>query len=324
MRLLITGGLGFIGSHFVRYILNKYPDYSVTNLDAITYAGNSANLKDVENNPNYRFIKGDICLRSSVKKAIRSCDAVINFAAQTHVDRSIVDAGTFVKTDVYGTYVLLEQARKYGIEKAIHVSTDEVYGSLEKGSFKETDPLNPSSPYAASKAGADLLAIAYYKTYNFPAVVTRSSNCYGSYQHPEKLIPKLIIKALLNEPLPIYGDGRNVRDWLHVMDNCEAIDLVLHYGEVGEVYNIAAGEERTNIEMAEMILKLLNKPNSLVAFVRDRPGHDRRYSLDCSKIRKLGWKPKTRFEEGLKKTVDWYASNEWWWKPLLGQMDVTW
>jgi len=322
MKLLVTGGAGFIGSNFVRYMLEKYPDYKITVLDKLTYAGNLKNLKDVMRK--ITFVKGDICSGNTVKKVIKNCDAVANFAAETHVDRSIVEAGSFVRTDAYGAYTLLEQSRRHDVEKFVQVSTDEIYGSIEDGSFNEKNQLSPSSPYAASKAAGDLLALAYHKTYGFPVSVTRSSNNYGPYQHPEKLVPKLIVKALLSKPLPIYGDGRNVRDWIYVSDNCEAIDLVVHKGGEGEVYNVGAGEEKMNIEVAKMVLRLLNKPETLLTFVKDRPGHDRRYSLDYSKIKELGWKPKTRFEEGLEKTIQWYASNERWWKPLVGKMDVVW
>ena len=320
MRLLITGGSGFIGSRFVHYLLDKYPRYDVFVLDKLTYAGNFSNLEDVREK--ITFLRGDICSIATVKKVIKNCDVVVNFAAETHVDRSIIDAGTFVKTDVFGTYVLLEQSRKSDVKRFIQISTDEVYGSIATGSFNELDPLNPSSPYAASKSSADLLSLAYHETYGLPVMITRSSNNYGSYQHPEKLVSKLIIMALRSGLLPIYGDGLNVRDWIYVADNCEAIDLVLHKGKTGEIYNIAGGTEKTNIEVAKMILGFLGKPERLITFVKDRLGHDRRYSLDYSKIRELGWSPRTTFEDGLEKTVNWYVSNEWWWTPLLGQMDM--
>jgi len=316
MKLLVTGGAGFIGSNFIRHMLRKYPDYEIVNLDKLTYAGNLANLKDLEDNPRYSFVKGDICDKKVVEDVSKDVDAIVNFAAETHVDKSIVDAGTFVTTDTYGTYILLEAARKYHIQRFVQISTDEVYGSIEKGSFKEMDPLNPSNPYSASKAGADLLVHSYFITYDLPMVTTRSTNNFGPYQHPEKLIPLFITNALRNKPLPLYGDGKNIRDWIYVMDNCEAINLILHKGRTGEIYNVAGGDEKTNLEVTHLILEELNKPDTLIKFVEDRPGHDKRYSLDCTKVRKLGWKPKTKFEDGLKKTVQWYKDNVWWWKPL--------
>lgn len=317
MRLLITGGAGFIGSNFIRSILEKYPEYEVVNHDKLTYAGNPDNLKDVEKNKNYSFIKGDICDKETVEKACRDVNVIVNFAAETHVDRSIIDAGDFVTTDVLGTYRLLETARKYDIEKYVQISTDEVYGSIESGSFKETDPLIPSSPYSASKAGGDMLVHSYFITHQLPVVITRSSNNFGPYQYPEKLIPLFITNALRNKKLPLYGDGKNVRDWLYVLDNCDAIDLVMHKGKEGEIYNIGSGNEITNIDITTMILKELHKPESLIEFVLDRKGHDRRYSLDTTKIKKLGWKPRHDFKTALSKTIRWYAENEWWWKSLI-------
>jgi len=316
-RILVTGGAGFIGSNFIRYLLEKYPDCKIINLDKLTYAGNLDNLKDIENNKNYTFVKGDICDKKIVDKIARDCEIIINFAAETHVDKSIIEAGSFVQTDVSGAYTLLDAAKRFGIKKFIQISTDEVYGSISRGSFKESDSLNPSSPYSASKAGADLLVIAYHRTFNLPVLITRSSNNFGPYQYPEKVIPLFITNALGNKSLPLYGDGMNVRDWLFVLDNCEAIDLVTQEGEIGEIYNIASGVEKTNIEITRMILKELNKPESLINYVKDRLGHDRRYSLDCTKIRKLGWKPSHSFEEALKTTIQWYIENEWWWKPLI-------
>lgn len=313
MRILVTGGAGFIGSNFVRYILGKHPEYEIVVLDKLTYAGRLENLQDLMDK--ITFIRGDICSKEDLER-VGKCDVIFNFAAETHVDRSIIDAGIFVKTDVFGTYNLLEYARKHDVERYIQISTDEVYGSIVEGSFKEEDALNPSSPYSASKAGADLLVKAYYKTYGLPVLITRSSNNYGPYQFPEKLIPVLILNALYDRPLPIYGSGENVRDWLYVEDNCEAIDLVFHKGRVGEIYNIASGEEKKNIEVARLILKMLGKPESLIRYVEDRPGHDFRYSLNCEKVRRLGWKPKTRFEDGLLKTVNWYRENEWWWASI--------
>jgi len=314
MRILITGGAGFIGSNFVRYMLGGYPDVEIVVLDKLSYAGRIENLQDVMDK--ITFIKGDICNREDIEK-VKKCGIIFNFAAETHVDRSIIDAGIFVKTDILGTYNLLEYSRRHDVEKYIQISTDEVYGSVEKGSFKEEDILDPSSPYSASKAGADLLAKAYYKTYGLPVLITRSSNNFGPYQYPEKLIPVLILNALHDKPLPIYGEGKNVRDWIYVLDNCEAIDVVFRKAKNGEIYNIASGNERTNIEIANMILDELNKPKSLIKFVKDRPGHDFRYSLDTIKIKELGWTPKYKFENAMKETVRWYKENEWWWKILI-------
>lgn len=315
MKILVTGGLGFIGSNFIRYILNKY-DYNIINLDKVTYCANFENLKDIENNQNYKFVKGDICDKAIVEKQVKGCDAVINFAAETHVDRSIMDAGDFVRTDVFGTYTLSEAVKNLKIKRFIHISTDEVYGSIEQGSFKESDPLKPNSPYSASKAGADLLVRSYIKTHNIPAIIVRSSNNYGPYQYPEKVIPLFITNLLENKKIPLYGDGLNVRDWLYVTDNCEAIDFVLQKGKIGEIYNIASGNEKTNLEITKLILKEMNKDDSMVEYVKDRPGHDRRYSIDFGKIRKLGWAPKFKFERGIKDTVAWYKKNESWWKKI--------
>jgi dTDP-glucose 4,6-dehydratase len=309
MRILITGGAGFIGCNFVRYMLEKYPDDEITVLDKLTYAGRLKNLQEVMNK--ITFIKGDICDNEDVKK-VGDCDVIFNFAAETHVDRSILDAGVFVKTDVLGTYTLLEYARKHDVEKYIQISTDEVYGSIDKGSSSEEDVLDPSSPYSASKSGADLLVKAYHKTYDLPVLITRSSNNFGPYQYPEKLIPVLILKAMHDELLPIYGDGRNVRDWIYVLDNCSGIDTIFQRGKIGEVYNIASGNEKQNIEIANLILEELNKPKSLIKFVEDRPGHDQRYSLNIEKIRKLGWNSRYRFEDAVKETIRWYKDNEWY------------
>ncbi|MEE8638263.1 MAG: dTDP-glucose 4,6-dehydratase [Candidatus Margulisiibacteriota bacterium] len=319
MKLLVTGGAGFIGSNFIHYILSKHPEDEIINLDKLTYAGNLENLKDLEGDLRYKFYKGDICDPAAVEKAIGlvdSVDAIINFAAETHVDRSILSAGSFVQTDVYGTYVLLEAVKKFKIKRYLHISTDEVYGSIEHGSFTEDSPLHPNSPYASSKAGGDLLARAYFKTYDLPAIITRSSNNYGPYHYPEKVIPLFITNALQDKHLPLYGDGKNVRDWLYVEDNCEAIDLVLQKGREGEIYNIAGESERQNLEITKMILKELGKSEDLIEFVKDRPGHDRRYSLDCSKLKKLGWMPKTDFEEGLRKTIRWFYNNREWWERI--------
>ncbi|MCJ7645666.1 dTDP-glucose 4,6-dehydratase [bacterium] len=317
MRLLVTGGAGFIGSNFIRYIIKKYPDYKIINLDKLTYAGNLDNLKDIKNNSNYTFIKGDICDRKIVDELAGDVEAIVNFAAESHVDRSIIDASDFIRTNIDGTYNLLEATKRYNISHLIHCSTDEVYGSIEEGSFKETSPLSPSSPYAASKASADMLVHSYRITFNLPVIIARSSNNFGPYQYPEKIIPLFITNALEDKPLPLYGDGMNVRDWLYVIDNCEGIDLILHRGREGEIYNIGGGNELRNIDLTRMVLKILGKPESLIQPVKDRPGHDRRYSLDSSKIeRELGWTPNFNFERALEETVKWYVDNHWWWKKL--------
>lgn len=316
MRLLITGGCGFIGSNFIRYILTTHADYKIVNLDKLTYAGNRENLKDIRKNKNYRFIKGDICDEALVLKLSKGCAAIINFAAETHVDRSIKDASDFIVTNVDGTHALLEAARKNGIKRYVQISTDEVYGSITSGKFKETDSLKPNSPYAASKAGGDLLCRAYYVTYKTPVIITRSSNNFGPYQYPEKVIPLFITNALEDKQLPVYADGSNVRDWLYVLDNCSAIDLVMHKGRPGEVYNIGGGTEAPNIALTRLILKMTGKPQTLIKFVKDRPGHDKRYALNCGKIKTLGWLPRYDFEEALTKTVEWYVANRNWWKKL--------
>ncbi len=315
-RFLVTGGAGFIGSNFIHYLLRKYPDCEVINLDKLTYAGNLNNLKDVADRPNYRFVKGDICDERVVDEVMSGVDIVVNFAAESHVDRSIGAPGDFIRTDVIGVYVLLEVAKRHGVKKFVQISTDEVYGSIEKGSFKETDPLMPSSPYSASKAGGDRLAYSYHVTYGMPVVITRCSNNFGPYQYPEKLIPLFITNALDDKELPIYGDGLNVRDWIYVEDHCNAIDVVMREGKDGEVYNIGAGNEKTNLEITEYILDRLGKPRSLMVFVKDRPGHDRRYSLDWGKLRALGWQPAHSFEEAMDFTINWYRENRWWWEPL--------
>jgi dTDP-glucose 4,6-dehydratase len=318
---MITGGAGFIGSNYIHYLLENYTDIKIVNYDKLTYAGNLDNLRDVKDDPRYNFVKGDICDDTMVEKAIKTygIEQIINFAAESHVDRSITGPETFIRTDVFGAFTLLETCRKYDIERYIQISTDEVYGSIEKGSFKEVDPLHPSSPYSASKASADLLVNSYYVTYGLPVVITRSSNNFGPYQYPEKLIPLFIIKALQDKSLPLYGDGLNVRDWLFVEDNYKGIDLVRRKGKNGEIYNIGADNEQTNIEITQIILQELQKPKSLVTYVKDRPGHDRRYSIDSSKIHKLGWKPMLSkdFQNTLKKTIQWYVHNKWWWKPLV-------
>lgn len=314
--ILVTGGAGFIGSNFVRYMVNKYPDYKIMVLDALTYAGNLENLQDLESCDNYEFHHGNICDSKIVEKLMQNVAVVINFAAETHVDRSILEAGSFIQTDVVGTFTLLETARKFHIERYIQISTDEVYGSIESGSFTEESILQPNSPYSASKASGDLLVRAYYKTYGVPTIITRSSNNFGPYQYPEKLIPLFITNAMEDEPLPLYGDGKNVRDWLYVLDNCEAIDVVLHRGENGEIYNIGGGHEMQNIQITHLILKHLGKPESLIKPVADRLGHDRRYSVDIKKMEKLGWEPKHRFEEAMTETINWYLENEAWWRRI--------
>lgn len=321
MNLLITGGAGFIGSNFVRYILDKYPEYRVINLDKVTYAGNLENLTGVDKDPRYAFEKGDICDKSRVQLCITryEIDAIVNFAAETHVDRSILGATEFVQTNIVGANVLLEVVKELKIKRFIQVSTDEVYGSLgSKGLFTEETPLHPNSPYSASKASADMLALAYQHTFGLPVVVTRCSNNYGPYQFPEKLIPLMIANSLNDKPLPVYGDGMNVRDWLHVKDHCSAIDEVLHKGRIGEVYNIGGNNEKANVEIVRLILKNLGKPESLITFVKDRPGHDRRYAIDSSKIkRELSWQPAYTFEKGIEETIQWYVNNQKWWKRII-------
>ncbi|MHB1006641.1 MAG: dTDP-glucose 4,6-dehydratase [Chloroflexota bacterium] len=315
--LVVTGGAGFIGSEFVRYALSKYPNYNIVVLDKLTYAGNMDNLLPVADNPRYRFVQGDIADTALVESLVAEADAVVNFAAETHVDRSLLDPGSFISTDVYGVYVLLEAIRKQnGRVRFLQVSTDEVYGSVEDGSSREEDPLRPRSPYSASKAGGEMMVQAYFETYRLPVLITRGSNTYGPYQYPEKVIPLFVTNALEDRPLPLYGDGLNVRDWLHANDHCTAIDLVLRAGTPGEAYNVGGGNERTNRYVTERILALLDKPRSLIKPVADRPGHDRRYSLNCDKVRRLGWEPRHPFEQGLAETVRWYADNEWWWRKL--------
>jgi len=318
MKILITGGAGFIGSNFVRYMLDKYSDYKIVNLDALTYCGNLENLTEIEDNPNYTFIKGDISNKELINEIMVDIDYIVNFAAESHVDRSIEDPEIFIKSNILGTQVLLDAAKKYGIKKFLQISTDEVYGSLNKtGYFTEDTCLAPNSPYSASKAGADLMVRAYNETFNLPMNITRCSNNYGPYQFPEKLIPLMISNALEDEPLPVYGDGLNVRDWLHVYDHCTAIDLVLHKGKSGEIYNIGGNNEKKNIEIVKLILENLGKSESFIKYVKDRPGHDRRYAIDSTKIQKeLGWKPKYTFETGISETIKWYLENEEWWKRI--------
>ena len=317
MRILVTGGAGFIGSHLVRRLLANEQDH-VVNLDALRYSGNLENLADVAGHPHYSFVQGNICDTVTVEKVFTEhrAEAVINCAAETHVDRSILDPGGFARTDVLGTGVLLEQARKAGVTRFLQVSTDEVYGSVERGHSKEDDSLAPRSPYSASKAGGDLLVLSYWTTYRLPVLLTRGSNTYGPNQYPEKFIPLCITNAIDDQPLPLYGDGRYRRDWLSVFDHCAAIEHVLRHGEPGNIYNIGGGHELENLSLAEGILKNLGKPRSLIRFVQDRPGHDRRYAVDCSRLRTLGWTPTVSFEEGLRATVDWYRSHERWWRRI--------
>jgi len=320
MKLMVTGGAGFIGSNFIHCILNTYDDIDIINFDKLTYAGNLDNLKDIEHDPRYHFIKGDICDADAVTKVVKSgVDQIVNFAAESHVDRSITSPKAFIRTDVLGTFTLLEVCRKHDISRYIQISTDEVYGSIEQGSFTESDRLNPSSPYSASKTSGDLLANSYFITYGLPVCITRSSNNFGPFQYPEKLIPLFIIKALRDESLPLYGDGLNVRDWLFVDDNCNGIDVVRRKGKKGEIYNIGADNERTNVEITNIILDELQKPKSLIQHVEDRLGHDRRYSIVSKKIKDLGWSAEKskNFEQSMRETVQWYVDNEWWWKKLL-------
>ena len=318
LKLLVTGGAGFIGSNFIHYMLGQYPQCQIINLDKLTYAGNLDNLKDIEDNSRYEFIHGDIRDKELVREVFKRVQGVVHFAAETHVDRSIMDAGEFVLTDVFGTFVLLEALRDMGsdIQFFIHISTDEVYGSRDKGYFKEDDPLSPSSPYAASKAGADRLAYSYWVTYGLPIIILRPSNNFGPYQYPEKFIPLFVTNALEDRSLPLYGKGTNIRDWLYVEDNCRAIDLVMRKGKLGEAYNIGANNEVQNVKIAERIVELLGKPGNLIKLVPDRLGHDRRYALDCRKIHALGWKPRARFDDALAKTVRWYEGNPNWWKKI--------
>ncbi|MCX6373077.1 MAG: dTDP-glucose 4,6-dehydratase [Actinobacteria bacterium] len=316
VRLVVTGGAGFIGANFVRFMLRRYDDLEVVNLDKLTYAGNLENLRDIEDDPRYTFVKGDICDTVVVRAALEGADAVVNFAAETHVDRSISGPQDFISTDVLGTHTLLEAVRELGIARYVQISTDEVYGSTETGAFTEESDLAPSSPYSASKAGADLLVLAYHRTFGTPVLITRSSNNYGPYQYPEKIIPLFITNAIDEQALPVYGDGLNVRDWLHVDDNCAGIDAVLREGALGEVYNIGGGNEVENLSLTRQILELLGKSPELIRFVTDRPGHDRRYAIDCGKLRELGWSPETPFETGLARTVSWYRDNPDWWRKI--------
>lgn len=323
MKILVTGGAGFIGNCFIRHILKNYTDYEVINLDALTYAGNIDNLKDIENNPNYEFVHGNICDRELVEILMQETDFCVNFAAESHVDRSITGPEIFIETNIKGTLNLLQAAKNNNIKRFLQVSTDEVYGTLgESGFFTETTPIAPNSPYSASKASADLLVRSYYETFKTPVLITRCSNNYGPYQYPEKLIPLFISRLLNGDKVPVYGDGMNVRDWLYVYDHCCAIDKVLHHGRIGEVYNIGGNNEKANIEITKLLIKELNKNESSIEYVQDRLGHDRRYAIDSSKIQKeLGWKPSVTFEEGIRLTIDWYLKNSAWIKNIETRKD---
>lgn len=316
MKLLVTGGFGFIGSNFVRWVLSNRPELELVNLDRMTYAGNRENLRSIEGDVRHRFVQADLADPGVARQALAGCDAAVHFAAETHVDRSIQDAGEFLRTNLLGTHLLLEAARRQGVKRYLQISTDEVYGSLLEGAATEESPLRPNSPYAASKAGADHLVRAYQVTYGLPALILRASNNYGPYQFPEKFIPLMITNALEEEPLPIYGDGLHVREWLFVEDFCEAIALLLEKGQPGEIYNVGSGIHCRNLEIVERVLARLGKPKELIRHVEDRLGHDRRYAVDSSKIRRLGWRPSHPFQEGLEQTIDWYRRNEEWWRPL--------
>ena len=316
MKILVTGGAGFMGSNFVRYILNKYPDYSVINFDKLTYAGNKENLADLTGNPHYSFVQGDIANEVQVGKVMPGVDVIVNYAAETHVDRSIMNPRDFLLTDVIGTYTLLEACRKNGIQKYIQISTDEVFGSIAKGKFTEKSPFEPNSPYSASKAGGDHLVRAHQVTYYVPTIVTHSCNFYGPYQYPEKLIPLFITNLLEGKKVPLYGDGKNIREWIYTEDHCSAIDFILHHGAIGEVYNIGTGNEKTNFEITQLLLKILEKGEEMIQYVKDRAGHDRRYAIDNSKLLALGWQPQVDFKEGLVKTAEWYKNNQAWWQKI--------
>jgi dTDP-glucose 4,6-dehydratase len=318
MKILVTGGFGFIGSNFCRYILTGHPDYELVNVDKMGIGANPASLHDLENDSRYQFVKGDICNPQLIHKVITHVDVVVNIAAETHVDRSIADPYSFLQNNVIGTYTILEGIRKHNPKaRMVQVSTDEVYGTAADGSFTEQDPLNPSNPYSASKAAADMFVLSYCKTFKLNASITRCTNNFGSYQMPEKLIPKTIIRALKGLSIPVYGTGTNIRDWIYVQDHCAAVETVLEKGKTGEIYNVSAGNELTNIEIVKRILQILGRPESDIAFVEDRPGHDTRYSLDSTKLQtQLGWKPKSSFQEALESTVKWYVANEKWWSPF--------
>jgi len=327
-KILVTGGAGFIGGNFIHYMVEKYPNDKIVNLDALTYAGNLETCQPIQSKPNYQFVKGDITNQAFIERLFEKekFDIVVNFAAESHVDRSIGNPDIFMKTNALGTQILMDASRKFGVKRYHQVSTDEVYGDLPLNHpdllFTETTPLNPSSPYSASKAAADLLALSYYRTYKFPVTISRCSNNYGPYHFPEKLIPLIILKALNDEPLPIYGNGENIRDWLHVIDHCMAIDLILRKGQIGHIYNIGGRNERTNLEVVKTILKLLGKSESLITYVKDRPGHDLRYAIDATKLeQELGWKAHYNFDTGIEQTVDWYLTHKEWWKNILNKED---
>lgn len=317
MKILVTGGAGFMGSNFIKYVLKYHPDFEVVNLDKLTYAGNLENLKEVEGNPNYEFIKGDIANAADVQKAIgEGFDKIINYAAETHVDRSILEPDAFIKTEILGTYTLLEAARKYNVAQYIQLSTDEVFGSIENGEFFENSPFEPNSPYSASKASADLLCRAYFKTYNLPIIVTHSCNFYGPNQYPEKLMPLFITNLLENKKVPVYGQGNQEREWIFTLDHCRAIDILMEKGQAGEVYNIGTGYRKPNIEITRLILKEFGFDESHIEYVKDRAGHDQRYAVNSEKLRKLGWAPSLSFDEGLRRTISWYQKNQDWWQKI--------
>ena len=317
VEVLVTGGAGFIGSNFVHHALDAHPDWRVTTLDKLTYAGRRENLQDLDEHPRHRFVHGDVADPAAAAPLVREAEIVVHFAAETHVDRSLMSAGEFIRTDVHGTFVLLDAARTAPrLRCFVQISTDEVYGSVPDGASRETDELRPRNPYSASKAGADRLAYSYWASYQVPVVITRASNNYGARQYPEKIIPLFITNAIDDRPVPLYGDGLNVRDWLHVDDHCRALDLLIERGRPGETYNVGGGNEVANLDLTHRILDLLDRPVSLIEPVADRPGHDRRYSLDTAKLRALGWAPRTAFDAGLRATVDWYRNNEWWWRPI--------
>jgi dTDP-glucose 4,6-dehydratase len=316
MKLLVTGGAGFIGSNFIRYLLQRRADWSIVNLDKLTYAGNLENLTEVESDPRYTFVRGDICDAEVTRRAAAGCQALVNFAAESHVDRSISDAAGFLRTDIFGVYVLLEVARELGMARVIQISTDEVYGAIEEGAFGEDDRLRPSNPYSASKAGGELLAHSYWRTHGTPVIVTRATNNIGPNQYPEKMLPLFITNAIDDQPLPMYGDGLQMRDWLHVDDHCSALEVLLERGTPGDIYNIGDSPVATNLEVAHAILDVLGKPRSLITHVKDRPGHDRRYAVDSSKLRDLGWTRQYDLPSALKATVDWYRHNEAWWRKI--------
>ena len=322
-KVLVTGGAGFIGSNFVLHAHRTHPDWQITTLDKLTYAGRLENLRDLEGDPRHTFVKGDVADPVVAAPLVTDAEIVVHFAAETHVDRSIQDAGAFITTDVHGTFVLLEAAREApSLRRFVQISTDEVYGSVESGASVETDELKPRNPYSASKAGADRLAYSYWATHDVPVVITRASNNYGPQQFPEKIIPLFITNAIDERPVPLYGDGKNVRDWLHVLDHCRAIDLLIDQGESGQVYNVGGGNEVRNIDLTHRILELVGRSTSLIQPVKDRPGHDRRYCLDTGKLQRLGWAPQADYEEGLRQTVAWYRENEWWWRPIKDQNEA--